>query len=517
MKRNIFILLLLPLFLNACSDDGPVDYPELEEISIKLDKELYTGAIGDVLTIEPEVSGEIPADDLSYFWEVGHGEGYGDHTAFTPVFEGRRLELKCELGPLFPAPGTYTLRVRAKQNSLNRDFYSSHFKLKLTGQTGLMALYGAGGQSDIALIRNFTESECTVKDDFYSRANGGEKIPGTGRFLTQLQGGSVTFGNYHSVIAVTDLGNAGANYLTMEAIPGGWNAMLFKGGFNRGIPENIVYASDDPMIDYQDVYIIDGGEIYGRQNSEFVLRPAIGTSENAYINTYDLAPYVFPARESNYRVWLFDRKSRGFVGVTNPVAVFLNGAAHAGSVAKVFTPGGAFNPSRMRADLEFMSGGGEPGHLMAVMKRDNGERFLADINTTPAEMSQTAEAVYPLDLSTIGEVLGYDFCPQFPSRACCYAYTSGNIYRLNAGGSAAEAVPQAVEWPEDAALAPGETITAMKTLLYEGRPLMAVGTWNGTEGMVRVYSVDPSDGAFGRLCSSAPLPGQIAAFCLKHI
>lgn len=156
--------------------------------------------------------------------------------------------------------------------------------------------------------------------------------------------------------------------------------------------------------------------------------------------------------------------------------MFLNGAAHAGSVAKVFTPGGAFNPSRMRADLEFMSGGGEPGHLLAVMKRDNGERFLAYINTTPAEMSQTAEAVYPLDLSTIGEVLGYDFCLQFPSRACCYAYTSGNIYRLNAGGSAAEAVPQAVEWPEDAAI-----------------------------------------GALTALLSSYTLPTPVAAFHLKHI
>lgn len=248
-----------------------------------------------------------------------------------------------------------------------------------------------------------------------------------------------------------------------------------------------------------------------------MLRPAIGTSENAYINTYDLAPYVFPARESNYRVWLFDRKSRGFVGVTNPVAVFLNGAAHAGSVAKVFTPGGAFNPSRMRADLEFMSGGGEPGHLMAVMKRDNGERFLADINTIPADIAQTAEAVYPLDFSGAGEVLGYDFCPQFPSRACCYAYTSGNIYRLNAGGPESGGFPAPAEWPDGEALGAGETITAIKTFVYEGVPLMAVGTWNGTEGMVRVYSVDPSDGAFGRLCSSAPLPGQIAAFCLKHI
>ena len=205
------------------------------------------------------------------------------------------------------------------------------------------------------------------------------------------------------------------------------------------------------------------------------------------------------------------------MGDTNPVAVFLNGAAHAGSVAKVFTPGGAFNPSRMRADLEFMSGGGEPGHLLAVMKRDNGERFLADINITPAEMSQTAEAVYPLDLSPIGEVLGYDFCLQFPSRACCYAYTSGNIYRLNAGGSAAEAVPQAVEWPEDAALAPGETITAMKTLLYEGRPLMVVGTTDGTAATVRTYSVDPAIGALTALLSSYTLPTPVAAFHLKHI
>lgn len=517
--RKIFfhIPLAFGLFMTACSDDGPIEYPALEEITITLDKETYTGAIGDMLTIEPEISGEIPESDLHFYWEVGHGEGYGDHAEFTPVAEGRRLELKCELGPLFPAPGTYTLRVRAKQNSLNRDFYSRHFKLKITGQTGLMVLYDTAGLSDIALIRDFTESDCEDIPDFYSRANGGEKIPGRGRFLTQLQGGTVSFGNYHSVIAVTDLGNAGADYLTMKSIPGGWNAMLFKGGFNRGVPENVVYASDNPMAEYQEVYIIDGGEIYGRQNSEFVLRPAIGTSENAYINSYDLAPYAVVSDQSTYQVWLFDKRSRGFVGVTNPIAVFMNGAAHAGSVMKVFTPGGAFNPSRMRADLEFMSEGGEPGHLLAVMKRDNGERFLADINTRPVDMAQTAEAVYPLDFSRTGQIIGYDFCPQFPSRACCYAYTSGNIYRLNAGGKDSGPVPVSVEWPEGLGPAAGETITAIKTFIYDGKPMMAVGIWDGSVGSASIYSVDSTDGTLDSLITSVSVSGRITAFCLKHI
>lgn len=57
----------------------------------------------------------------------------------------------------------------------------------------------------------------------------------------------------------------------------------------------------------------------------------------------------------------------------------------------------------------------------------------------------------------------------------------------------------------------------MKTLLYEGRPLMVVGTTDGTAATVRTYSVDPAIGALTALLSSYTLPTPVAAFHLKHI
>lgn len=513
----LFPLLCLIGVFSGCSDNDFVEYPELEELSISLDRQEYTCAIGDMLSIVPEVSGAIPESDLAFYWEVGHGEGYGDHAKFSAIAETRNLSMKCELGLLFPSPATYTMRIRAKQISNGRDFYSKHFRLKITGKTGLMAMYGHDGESDIALIRDITDSGGEVLGHFYSDANGGLKIPGTGRFLTQLQGGEVSFANYHSIIAVTDRCGIGADYLTMAEIPGGWNGLLFKGGFNRGEPQNIVYSSPNPMEQYQEVYIIDGGEIYGRQNSQFVLRPAIGTSSNAYINFYDLAPYAYTSRESKYHVWLFDKKSKAFVGVTNTIAVFMNGAAHAGSVMKVFAPGGAFNPLRMRSDLVFMAGGGEPGHLLAVMRRDNGGLFIAELNTAPADPAGTAQAVYELDTTGLDEILGYDFSSHSPSRECCYLYTRKSVYRLYLDGKGTAVVPRPITWPEGAVPAGGREITLMKTIHYDGMNIMVIARWDGTEGEVSCYSIDESTGNAAALLSSYTLPGKIEAVHIKHI
>lgn len=522
MKRtlhfHIYLLFVIyGLILAGCSDEI-TEYAELEELNIRLDRQLYTCAIGDMLYIEPDITGEIPDDDLVFDWEVGHDEGYGDHAQFTTIASMRNLNIECKLGPLFPVPATYTLRIHARQLSKEREFYSPHFKLKITGQTGLMVLYGKNSQSDIALIRNFTGSnDLIVNEHYYSSANGNRMISGSGRFLTQLQGGNPSFANYHSVVAVTDETSIGANYMTMCEIAGGWDNLLFKGKFNRGLPENIVYSSSDPMYQYQEVYIIDGGEIYGRQCSEFVLRPAIGTSSNAYIDFYDLSPYAYTSNGSPYSVWLFDKKSRGFVGVTNIISVFMNGAADPGSVVKVFTPGGKFNPSRMRADLIYMGCGGENGHLLAVMKRDNGQMFVAELNTIPDDPSGTAQAIYEWDNSASDEILGYDFSSHAPSRQCCYFYTTTDIFRFTVDGkdSTIAAIPIDVN---GAPVAGGnEEITAMKTLSYDGDNLMLVATWNGVEAKITCYRYELNSGDILSPISSWTLPGKVFDFHLKHV
>lgn len=520
--KKISPFLLYPLLgligiFSGCSDNDFPEYAELEDLEISLDRPEYTCAIGDMLSIEPKISGDIPDSDLLFYWEVGHGEGYGDRTKFSAIAETRNLNMQCELGPLFPSPSTYTLRIRAKQVSNGRDFYSKHFRLKITGKTGLMALYGDNGKSDIALIRDFTDRNGIVLEHFYSEANGGMKIPGTGRFLTQLQGGEVSFANYHSIIAVTDQSSIGADYLTMNEIAGGWDNLLFKGGFNRGCPENIVYSSRNPMEQFQEVYIIDGGEIYGRQNSEFVLRPAIGTSSNSYINSYDIAPFAYTAPGGNYQVWLFDKNSRAFIGVTNTIAVFMNGAAHAGSVAKVFTPGGAFNPSRMRADLIYMAEGGEKKHLLAVMQRDNGELFIAELNTVPLDPSETAQAIHELDTSGLDEIIGYDFRSHSPSRDCCYLYTRKDVYRMNIDGKGTSVTPRKIEWPENDAPSDRGDITTMLTLNHNGTEVMAIARWDGSNGAISCYSIDTQSGNPAELLSTYSVAGKIEALHIKHI
>lgn len=515
--KTFLISLCLGFLATGCSDSLP-EYAELDELNIRLDQQLYTCAIGDMLYIEPKITGTVPMEELTFDWEVGHGEGYGDHTQFTSIAQMRNLSIECALGPLFPAPGTYTLRIHARQPSSGREFYSPHFNLKITGQTGLMILYGNDGTSDIALIRDFTnQSNGSVIKDYFSSANGNHKIAGTGKFLTQLQGGEPTFNNYHTVIAVTDETSVGADYLTMSETPDGWNKLLFQGNFNRKQPENITYGGVDPIYKYQEVYIIDGGEVYGRQCSEFVLRPAIGTSSNSYINFYDIAPFVYISPRGTYSVWLFDKKSRGFVGITNIISVFMNGAADAGSVVKVFTPGGKFNPSRMRANMIYMAAGAEVGHLLAVMERDNGEKFVAELNTIPNDPSGTAQAIYDFDYTTGEDILGFDFSSHAPSRQCCYFYTRSRILRFSPDGKGGTLYPLPINGNGRPGMQDNEEITRMETIQFDGENLMLIATWNGVEAKILCYTYNLHTGDVDSLISSWTVPGKVSDIHLKHI
>ncbi|MGM9816208.1 MAG: hypothetical protein ACI304_04020 [Lepagella sp.] len=521
MKIRLFYHTLLSLCLSiltiGCSDAIP-EYAQLDELSISLDQTLYTYAVGDMMHIEPIISGTLPEDDLIFDWEVGQGEGYGDHARFTPFARMRNLIIECSIGPNFPSPAIYTLRVHVRQPSTGREFYSPHFNLKITGKTGLMVLYDTNEESDIALIRDFTNPEKgSVSDTYFSSANDNQKIPGKGIFLTQLQGGDTSFANYHAIIAVTDQTSVGADYLNMSEIPDGWNKLLFIGDFNRRQPENIVYTSSDPMYKYQEVYIIDGGEIYGRQCREFVLRPALGTSSNAYIDLYDIAPFVYTSRRGSYSVWLFDKKSRGFIGITNIISVFMNGAADPGSVVKVFTPGGQFNPSRMRRDLIYMAGGAESDHLLAVMQDDNNELFVAEINTKPDDLSQTAQALYSFKYDQSEKILGFDFSSHAPSRHCCYFYTSNRILHFYPDGKGSDIIPMPINGNGRPGMLYNEEITVMKTLIYDNKNLMIIATWDGSKTKISCYDYDTDTGDLNTLLSTWIIPGRASDIHLKHI
>lgn len=515
--QTILISFCLELIAVGCSDSVS-EYIELDDLNICLDQQLYTCAIGDMLYIEPKITGTLPEDELIFDWEVGQGEGYGDHARFSSIAQMRNLSIECALGPLFPSPGTYTLRIHARQLSSGREFYSPHFNLKITGQTGLMILYGKEGQSDIALIRDFTnQNNGSVIETYFSSSNEDRRIPGSGKFLTQLQGGETSFFNYHAVIAVTDETSVGADYLNMTEIPDGWNKLLFKGNFNRKQPENITYSNSDPMYKYQEVYFIDGGEIYGRQCSEFVLRPAIGTSSNAYINFYDIAPFVYTSHGGTYKVWLFDKKSRGFVGITNIISVFMNGEAHAGSVVKVFTPGGKFNPSRMRADLIYMAEGAESGHLLAVMEKDNGEKFLAELNTIPDDPSETAQAIYDFNHTVSEDILGFDFSSHTPSRKCCYFYTHNRIFRFSPDGNGTAICPQPINGNGRPGLQDNEELTVMKTLKYNDNNIMLIASWDGSKAKILCFSYDLFSGDVNSLISSWTISGKVSDVHIKHL
>ena len=296
----------------------------------------------------------------------------------------------------------------------------------------------------------------------------------------------------------------------MQEQPGGWNALLFVGDFNRNQPESVTYSSADPTYAYQEVYIVDGGEIYGRQAAEFVLRPAIGTSENAYIQLFDISKYVItPPYGSPYQLWMFDNKSNSFIGVTNIMGVFLNGAADAGSVYKIFESGGAFNPSRMKADLVYMAKGGLPNHLLAVMEDSEGTLFLADLNLLPEANGKMAFAKYDLsNLEGINEAFAYAFVENSPSGQCYYA-TADAVYEFFANGE--NLTPESRQLD----LTPsGNKITLLKSFAVDGSRFLAIASLSPSgEGELVIADAQSPN----RILRTYQMPGQISDVCIKHI
>lgn len=520
MKRLHDILLLTlslaaVMLIGGCSNSDKFEYIDLESLQVTIGCEEYSVALGDVLSIEPVITSNIQPTDLSYSWEVGYNQIGAGNARFTPFATTRDLAYRCELSDQFPAPGRYTVRLHVKQISADRDFYSSHFTINITGQTGVMVLYNVADACDIALIKG----DDSVIPNFYSSSNDGRRIPGKGKWLTQLRGGNPGVGNYHSVLAITDLGSVAAHYITMEGEHDGWNSSLFLGSFNKGIPEGISYIGDDPLSAYQNVYIFDGGEVYGRQASQYVLRPALGNTDNAYAQGFDLFPAAIAAGNgARYQLWLFDRGSRAFIGITNIVGVFMNGPADVSSVMKVFAPGGAFNPSRMRALMLHMGLGGDDRHIFAVMKRDGGDKFVAEIDMMPDDVTKTAANLYELSvLDGIAEADKFAYSNLTGRRVY---YASGERLLscvLNTDGS----ITEAGEIPLSGAdFGPIAEITTLDVIQLNGAPHLAVGVSSAAgqqqSGALYILRLSSST-ALPDAQSVYTLPGIPSAVEVKHI
>ena len=171
----------------------------LPNVEIVIPNITYSGSLGQVITIEPQVKTEIPENDLDYFWEVsGNRSNDFGREFYAPLVsddeQGKTLTYTCKLDSNITSLNkSYKCRLRAHQKSTSRDFYSAdNFTITIQGITGLMVLYSEGAGSDVGVLMadefmpkaSSLPGKPSVTNALYSAVNG-SKLEGEGVSIYQ--------------------------------------------------------------------------------------------------------------------------------------------------------------------------------------------------------------------------------------------------------------------------------------------------------------------------------------------
>lgn len=496
--RKVYIYLMMLLATACYEDKGNYDYTSLQDLTIGLTYDTYERGIGSQLQIDPIVATDIDDSDLDWQWEIGtYSEEHDGYWNFVKFAEGRKLDYTCKLGGYFEAPGTYRLRLHARQKSSERSFYSPVVTLSLISQlSGLVVLHGNEQECDIALLKasDFLVNEGSVETSLnahcYSDASG-EKIPGKGISIIQANTNYLYNVDMAFVVAITDQTGVWASYADLSK-GGDWNSM-FLPGINKGNPQ--FYDVQE-----QHIYAVDDGQIFPRTNS-FSLFPI----PSEPLSAYDAGSRLFYT-SGKVQGFFFDKLSRGFIVTTNTygLAVF---SSNAGDYVKSFPTTGAgakFNIAGMNADLVYVDKGGVNEHFLAVMKDDAGEYFLAELAWNAATDDEVAYARY--DVNTLPGVPDAKFWAFGDSQqTMCYYATADKVYRFTANPSLALASGELTTDNGEKIVFDGE-ITMMKVLkpavtsgslgvnYYNRNKILLVGVYKDGQGTLYSLKIKQATG-----------------------
>jgi hypothetical protein len=489
-------------FTSCYSDKGNYDYAALDSLTIDLPYTSYNASLGERLQITPIVTTSIDESDLTYYWEVECGYAItGHYDKFIPFVKGKNLDYTVALTDTMPTMQTYTMRVHAVQNSINRDFYSPTFTVTFTGQmTGLAVLHGNDTQSDIGLVRanefmataSTTVDAVSVKPYLWSALNG-SKIAGKGKqiiqtvssFMNWASGGfnGATGTACTDVIAITDKGGVFGNYASLKK-EGDWDAG-FYGNLNHGKPQSI-YIHD------QYVVAVDDGVIFRKNFSLYKFVAPLVDETSGY--TFG-SPLYIPEYTRLAQGIFFDNKKRAFIGVpyiTNTPFSFFT----------MTTDASVCNLGDIQADLVYMDRGGSSGHFLCVMQDNSGSKFLAEMDPAGGDEHKMANMAYAkYDMSTLTDIANAETYAFGEDQVnMCYYSTPSSVYHFSViKGNALSA--NKLQYADGSLVDfGGQTITMVKILkpaktsmptfsYFNYNKILLVGTYGGSAGTGKLYSL----------------------------
>ena len=485
----------MALLAMACYDDkGNYDYIELGKVEISFPQTQYQGYFGEVLEIEPTITTDIPEDDLDYYWEVERN-GVVDgvqyfFTEFVPIDTGKVMQFTChEIEFTLPGEGAYNLRLNVTQRSTGCHYYSDIVTMDVrygTVYRGAMVLHGDGTSSDIGLVAKpefQVTAETTFEDMcipyFYSQQNNGEKIPGNGEWLMQNYSSMIAYyvSMMPEVLKTIIATDQGAVLVDRNMVKEGEWDDLFYGGLNKGIPEGMFWNG-------QQMVAFDGGTtFFKRYNQDYFTTPwSMIDYDTKEEMDWSLSPMMIYS-DFEMATLGFDRMSRAFIDMDPSY-----GLGNDGNGLVIHAEKDGRDLSDMQADLLYLSCGGEVGHAVAVMKGDDGNNFIVELNLDTEDHAEVYYANYDLTGIPVAQVVDWAFGESRP--AACYYATSSQIFHFELR-EGAPINPQPISLDLD-----GE-ITLMKLMnpagfdsYYLANKLLVIGTYAGTPGSGKLYSVE---------------------------
>lgn len=501
MKNKNFLLSVLCIIANlliaGCYEDkGNYDYKNIGSVEMTI-KNNYTVAMGGSVTLQADIKSDINTDDIRYEWQLFRSSS---SEKFITIAEGESVEYSFD-NSYFASPGTYYLRMKAVQKSSEREFYSDIFQVRLTGVTGLMVLHDNGQESDIGLIvdkiflASEGETETQNTPDWYSVRNG-KKIKGQGTQIIHLLTDDLPkyYPDRAYVAALTSEEGILADYTGLNYVDE--YTKLFYGGLENPRPERFtVYSKQEIFIDNGRLFVCDNVS-----QTRYYLNSINGIDEESVFS-----PYVVPFQNYSYSYpcICYDNTNECFVYWD------WNQAWTAQECYKISTPGKAFDMAAMNAKLVYMDKGGRLSHYMAVMKTNEGNYYLAEMDFNTSVKTDAPIARYEVSkLTDFNQSLFHAFGDDQINM--CYYATAQHVYRYAAENSVLHDA-ELLKKTDGTTIDFNGEITMMKILKpyrltansstgvsdfsYPGyNKVMLVGTWDGTKGTLYCISLEESTG-----------------------
>lgn len=333
MKKLNYILLsfFLVAVLSCTKDELNRNFKEFDDVTIEGLQKIYNVQLGENLRITPTITTRFGSseDDYEYRWYKYNlmPQAKADTIGHEKILDAEILNVQ---------PGILHYITLKVINKKDRTFTLAKAELSVTAEysRGVMMLTKTDNELDLAFIKNDTEE---LKNNLYSTANNGEKLPTTSNRLFCNDPFPKRPADFKRIIIATNDENIGL--------------CLSHDGFVPIEKLRDKFLTEFPVVDDYQLYtvcnsrinefIMIGGKLYDRMNSG-TSAPTFNTEVLCLTKPWDfeLSPFVLPDAQLGGEPIVYDNKHGRFMYKTmygTSYSFFQNNSS--GTYFQYFDPG----------------------------------------------------------------------------------------------------------------------------------------------------------------------------------